>query len=115
MMMVAMMEGTSDIHVVVDGVDDDDGSSSEANDKCEWISLVMVSTIVFAAVPLIIYFQVFCVLYSPNVFSKVHFSTSNELHFFFRHFFTVFNSFIGDYTLNQNILLKTSLYTFISI
>lgn len=85
------------------------------NGKCEWISLVMVSTIVFAAGPLVIYFQVFCVLYSPNVFSKVHYSTSNELHFFIRHFFTVFNSFIGDYTLKQNILLKTSLYTFISI
>ena len=54
MMVVVMMEGTSDIHVVVDGVDDDDGSSSEANGKCEWISVVMVSTIVFASVPLII-------------------------------------------------------------
>ena len=115
MMVVVMMEGTSDIHVVVDGVDDDDGSSSETNGKCEWISVVMVSTIVFAAVPLIIYFQGFCVLYSPNEFSKVHYSTSNELHFFIRHFFTIFNSFIADYTLKQNIPLKTSLYTFISI
>lgn len=42
-----------------------------------------------------------------NVFSKVHYSTSNELHFFIRHFFTVFNSFIRDYTLKQNIPLKT--------
>lgn len=71
MMVVVMMEGTSDIHVVVDGVDDDDGSSSETNGKCEWISVVMVSTIVFAAVPLIIYFQVFCVLYSPNEYTTV--------------------------------------------
>ena len=59
-MMVVMMEGTSsDIRVLVHG---DDGSSKEANDKSEWISLFVVSTIVFATVPHIIFrFSVFCI------------------------------------------------------
>lgn len=49
------------------------------NGKCEWISLIMVSTIVFAAVPLIIYFQVFCVLYSPKLMCSVKYTTAPQM------------------------------------